>query len=550
MWTRTIRHCLSFGLVLTLAAGGSLLGQRYGKAEQAQSKAPAELPGPMLDYLGAIGDVPSAMPLERGAPIASATDTYYYDLSLLDMMPDEFASNPDSEFDWRELKAWHVAPLLKEMRIIGNRRIEAGESITLEAVISDPTGTTRSAYLSYYGPKGRRTTMRANLEPIAPGSSTLRGSLKLGQWAEPGVYRHIRFSANNEVRSSKIFWSDHHPAMRGQPLEFEVLPNPNADVTPPKMQWIKVGSMDPTEGEVHTQSILDPVPIYAHVTDNNSGVKRIWTRWANHGSNVRFQQVDLRPLMGTEDVYVAYLTFPKWWEGGEYQMTSFITEDNNGQEATHLFGANPWVRAAKVNLIQDPEMVDNTPPQLISIWADKKSSMLGQSVKISAIVIDDKADVVVAEANFQHIPSFVSKGKVVLRRVTNPDVIQKAGMDVNQNLFEGELPTTIWQEPGTWQLTRFFARDRANNHLDMLYTEYPDLASVTVEMGGGVRLREKMLAAISEGGEIRTPAAQAAPAAYSAPTTSRAPATAGKIRRIDMTPPHPPRGQCLNCHEP
>ncbi len=532
------------------AMGQTAAGRQRGPTTQRQGRAEAggggrqqiQVPGPVTDFLGTTDDVIPPVPMTRVPPGAPSTDTYYYDRPVEEMLPDEFMSNPDAEFDWHELKAWHVPPLLKAVRIIGPRKVGAGGTVQFEAEVADPTATTTGAYLRYYGPKGRRTTLQATFTPLSEGSMFLRGTLKIPEYAEPGVYRHVRFGIRNAVRSAKAYFSDYHPAMLGQPLEVEVLPNPNADVVPPTMHWLRLGGLERADNSVLTQTLGKPIPIYAKVTDNLSGVERVKLRMNKRDVN-KFQEFDLKPLIGQEDVYVGYLNVPKWWESGEYQVTTVTLEDEAGMQVYHYFATNEMVGNARVRLENDPSMVDTTAPELVSLWLSSETGTMGEPVTVNAIVIDDKSGVGTAAAVFQSVPSYQNNARVILRKVQNPDVVMKSGFNTDLNLYQGQLVTSIWQEPGRWQLMRFVARDNADNYLDMLPSEHPVFESVGVDLGGGMRLREKILAGLT----FDAPDTGSAPMAVD---PSAQPADATKIRRIDMIPPHPPRGNCLNCHEP
>ena len=112
------------------AMGQTAAGRQRGPTTQRQGRAEAggggrqqiQVPGPVTDFLGTTDDVIPPVPMTRVPPGAPSTDTYYYDRPVEEMLPDEFMSNPDAEFDWHELKAWHVPPLLKAVRIIGPRK--------------------------------------------------------------------------------------------------------------------------------------------------------------------------------------------------------------------------------------------------------------------------------------------------------------------------------------------------------------------------------------------------------------------------------------------
>ena len=101
--------------------------------------------GPLGMIMGPTDDVRSVR--GEGYPLAPGTDTYYSTdavdpiLDPMDWPVDEFISNPDREFDWRDLKSWHYVPVVKSATILGKRRIKAGESVSFEAVVEDLTGT-------------------------------------------------------------------------------------------------------------------------------------------------------------------------------------------------------------------------------------------------------------------------------------------------------------------------------------------------------------------------------------------------------------------------
>ncbi len=583
---------LSLGLILTgwsagapaqrgAPPGGAAVQGNRGGAQPAAANPPAGGVTPptsaaMMDFLGPIGKVPVAAPLSLGWAGAPTTDTYYLDKDVEDMIPDEFISNPDSEFDWHELKAWHVAPILKSVKLIGNRVVKPGDTVTLEAEMSDPTGTLSGASLSYYhNPNGRRSTITFNFRPISQGSGTLRAILTIPRMAEPGNYRPVRFGMTNEVRSSKAYFSDYHPAMRGQPLDITVLPHENFDVMPPRLEWLYVGSMNPPDDRIHTVPISESVGVFAKVTDNKAGVSRVNLRFnkvrsdGKIGTNI-FQELDLKPLMGQPDVYVGSLRLPDHYEGGEYQLTTVRLEDKNSQEVELYFSTNPWIKKAKFNVVQDPAKVDKTSPKLVSVWIDNPNGTLGEPVTVNAIVLDDKSGVGTVSAVFQAVPSYINNARVILRPIPQSDVIQKSGFNTNTSMYQGQLTTSIYQEPGRWELLRFVARDNADNYLDMLASEHPEFKSVAINYGGGLRIREKLLAAKRGGAVASTtmvpgvsspaasaPAAALAPAATGAqgvrpvqPGTPQTDASGNRIRRVDMIPPHPPRGACLNCHEP
>ena len=120
--------------------------------------------------------------------------------------------------------------------------------------------------------------------------------------------------------------------------------------------------------------------------------------------------------------------------------------------------------------------------------------------------------------------------------VPQPEIIQKSGFNIDANTYVGSFRTHVMDEPGEWHVVRVMARDNADNLLDMREYEYPLLANVKIDFTGGIN---------PAAGDRRM--TQSAAGASGGATQSNAP---GRVRRVDMIPPHPPRGACLNCHVP
>ncbi len=528
------------------------IANRYREGANPSGIATPGLPsvaGPLGMIMGPTDEVRNVR--GEGFPQAPGTDTYYSTdavnpiMDPMDWPVDEFISNPDREFSWRDLKSWHYVPIIKSATILGKRRIQAGESISFEAVTEDLTGTASRMSMRYFGPHGRRTTTGASLSPVSPGSPIMRGSIKTNEWQEPGVYYLTYASAGNSSRGSKIFHSDHHPGLRG--LEIEVLPNTNVDVIAPTVHWVKVNTLNAPADEIRTQAVGRPLPVFAKVTDNKSGVSSVRVRF--NTPDGKFIEAALNKVVGQEDVYGAMLTIPEWWGGGEYELLSMWVSDRAGKTA-HLFRTtHPLLENAIVNMTQDEAKRDTQPPTLFSVWVDQTEARLGEPVTVNAIITDDMSGVGTFAVNFTPVPSYINRSRVHLKPVPRPDVIQKAGLDVSQNLWRGTITTDEWMEPGEWKIDRIMARDNADNYLDLLPEYVPEIDTVRVTFTGGSQLREQMKrnragqASAGSGGGMA--AVGAGRAAATAP-----PATAGKIRRVDMIPPHPPRGACLNCHEP
>ncbi|MBI4471218.1 MAG: hypothetical protein HY646_01025, partial [Acidobacteria bacterium] len=127
-------------------------------------------------------------------------------------------------------------------------------------------------------------------------------------------------------------------------------------------------------------------------------------------------------------------------------------------------------------------------------------------------------------------PNLLDKRRVQLRPTAKPPIMIKPAFDVQSNTFEGALKIDPLDEPGDWTVTRVVATDFANNYMNVTAEESKEVASLRVSFAS-----------------MKAPARATPSAPAAKPETA---GTAPKLRRVDMIPPHPPRGACLNCHEP
>ncbi len=596
---------------------GGYQNARFGGQQNTPAAAPAApaaavnasgvTNGPLSMILGPVGKVSNPTPwAESKAP---STDTYYLDIPMPEWPPDEFISNPDREYDWHSLKGWHFVPVIKSVKILGNRVVKPGDTVQFECIVEDLTGTQQGCGVGYYGPHGRRSSMSVRMTPTVPGSYIMRGSLTVPAFAEPGTWRATEINSGNDTRHSKVYWADVHPA--AQDLDIEVLPDGRGgaavDVIPPEVQWVRMNMLDQPETAIRTQSLDQPIPIFAHITDNKSGVGGARVKLMGPASicdaptagipvsgpaaginknPCRYIEADLQRIVGKDDVYGAFLSIPKWWQPGEYKVYTLAARDKAGKELMLVYTTSPSMKNSKIILTNDAANLDVTPPTLFSVWVDRPSARLGEAVTVNAIVVDDKSGVGTVSLAFAPTPSFIDRVRVVLKPVkAEGDAglqIQKAGLDINSNLWTGTVQTSDWFEPGDWKIDRIVARDNADNYMDIIPEYHPEI-DVKINFTGGRNLRDLMTnAKRGSAVNIAAPAmaspapsagggsAMAAPARASNgsfnPVTNQITLTngrvvdlvpgaqpdptTGKIRRVDMIPPHPPRGSCLNCHEP
>ncbi|MBI4471387.1 MAG: hypothetical protein HY646_01890, partial [Acidobacteria bacterium] len=245
-------------------------GQRGAPASPASGSAGITT-APLGWLIGTTGEV--SKPTPWADPLAPATDTYYLDLPQGEEPPDEFLSNPDHEFDWRDLKSWNYPAVIRSFQILGNRRVAPGQTVQFECIVQDFSGTQNGCSIGYYSPLGRVQTMNGRLSPVVEGGNIMRGSLTIPRHATPGTWRAVQLGAGNETRSGKVYWADTHPA--GKNLDIEVLSVNNdrdVDITAPVVEWVKMTMLDQPEGTIRSQPITDSIPIFARMTDDKSGV--------------------------------------------------------------------------------------------------------------------------------------------------------------------------------------------------------------------------------------------------------------------------------------
>ncbi len=454
-------------------------------------------------------------------PKSPSIDNYYLEGDPSTFIPDEFMSNPGDEVDPTKLKGYHLPPILKWVKIVGKRTIQAGEDIKLEAQAEAPVAI-QQWQLYYQGPHGRASALRANFTPRKDNPWLHDGVVKTSKWAEPGIYIVYDGELNTELGHSKAYFAPMHPAIHG--LEFEVLPNPNMDLTPPELVGIWIGDTE-TADNGKTFDVKDVIPVRMKAKDNLSGVKDVTLRIS--GPDNKYVEVKLQPFFARPGEFIGSFRINPFNVGGEYIARTLSIVDEAGNRKEIFAPTNKLLQAVKFNITQDPKRVDKVAPRLISVAFDKMTAKMGDEIKISAIAVDDNAGVGDVFVDVAASPSFIDKKRVRLSAKARP-VLIKPGFDIQDNVFEGSFKTHLLDEPGDWIVTRVFVRDNANNYTDVRATENGDLAAVKVVLG--------------ESGSV-------APSTSPSAATG-APAGPPKIRRVDMTPPHPPRGPCLNCHEP
>lgn len=429
------------------------------------------------------------------------------------------------------------------------------------------------------------------------------GKLTMPPWAEPGVYMTQSLTGvPNALGQSKSYRPDFHPGLQ-KSLYFEILPNPKfqVDVVPPELVDFSLGAPLGQTATGKKFNIKQPIPVYLKATDAIAGVDKVLVTIASPDKKF----IDLNLVRGMQpDVWVGQFNINPWYEPGEYVVTRINIEDRARNNRYYYPQTHPKVAAAKTIVDQDPAKVDKKGPEMITIGLEVQArpivlddipdyyraatkdylpaqiAMQGTEVKIVGIFTDDMSGVGNVAVSV-HEEDSISKFRVLLKPKTMPPVLIKPGMDVKENVWEGFFKLLPFHQPGHWRIERVFMRDNANNYADIRHIQ--DLNIPTTKMYFVATNPKAVIGWMSSRFEdapgyvagMKNPwAASNAPAttagAAAAKTTSKpeagteyldhkdkpdptppaAPVLPGKIRRVDMIPPHPPRGACLNCHEP
>lgn len=459
-----------------------------------------------------------------GKPGAPSTDTYYDEGNIFDQPPDEFISNPDPSIKLSDLRGYHYPPVLQWIKCI-TPAVKPGSKVKFEAKATDKVRISPWR-VSFQGPRGRRSTLEAQFRQRQDDPTMHDGELTISKWAEPGLYIPYIMLISNELGHSKAYFQDYHIGVAG--ARFLVVENPNIDVVAPELLDLRIGDASASPDELPAFDIRHPIPLFVKARDNASGVASIRIRIV--GPSGKYSEVVTQPYYSEEDQYVALFNLPPNREGGEYFVQSMWIEDKAGQTLYTFPSTNPLLKKARFTVKQDPATVDTVPPRLASIFFDSKVAKLEQEIKVTVILADDLSGVGTVAVNVSPYPSFADHKRMHLKKVESSAIIQKGGFNYDSNVWTATFKTDKLDEPGEWVVTRVVARDKADNLLDVPMKQSPLLEKVRVFI---------------EGSNVVTPKTETT---VSQQTTT--PPAGGKIRRVDMVPPHPPRGACLNCHEP
>ncbi len=460
---------------------------------------------------------------------APHTDDYYLDTPEGDRVPDEFfVFRRLNQLRTSDMEGYHLPPLLLEVNVLNaNRKVKAGEEVKFSAVLSDPTEITPFS-LGFDGPLGRRTDPAwtsarfTRVSENKAGKQMFQGVLKVSKYAPAGKYLPKFVITANSLGHTKAYFADWHPSVKD--VWFEVEENKDVDLEAPYLRSFELGPKKAT--------ITDPISITVHADDNRSGIGEIVVTIQSPSN--KYIDVPLMRAFNNPKVWKAYFRLNPWYEEGEYVVKKAYVNDVAGNVRYYFNSSDDVLKDAQF-VVNPNDKADVTSPELIAISFDKEAAKQGDEVKVRALASDDRSGVEHLVVFFIS-PNLLDKRRIQLRPVPKPPVMIKPAFDVLDNVFEGILKIDPLDETGPWTVTRVVATDYANNYLDISAEESEDLASLKVTFSKTAK---------GPSTSMTTPAATTAAPAAAGPAPDK-----GKIRRVDMIPPHPPRGACLNCHEP
>lgn len=460
---------------------------------------------------------------------APHTDDYYLATPEGDRVPDEFfVFRRLNQMKTSEMEGYHLPPILIEMSVLNlNRKVKPGDEVKFSAILTDPTEVGPFS-LGFDGPTGRRTdpgwtsARFTRAGESKTGNQVFEGVLKVNKWAQAGRYLPKFAIPSNRLGHTKGYFADWHPELKE--IWFEVDANPNEDIEGPRIR-----SLELTPNRIE---ITDHIAITATVDDNLSGVDSVVATIVSPSN--KYIDVPLVKSFNDPKTYRAHFRLNPWYEEGEYIVKKAYINDNADNFRYYFETSDTFLQKARFVLTRN-DRADVTSPELITLSFDKDVAKPAEEIKVKAIVADDRSGIEHLTVFFIS-PNLLDKRRVQLRPTAKPPIMIKPAFDVQLNTFEGVLKIDPLDETGDWTVTRVVATDYANNYLNVPVEESKELQSlkVTFSKTGNAPGRPS-----TSGPNASAPAAQPASGA-----------TAGKIRRVDMVPPHPPRGACLNCHEP
>lgn len=536
------RRTLSAILAAILCGGLFFTGLQVLRAQEAQTQQKRVTQNPRPDPYKEDPRFFNTF-MEEKAPFFD--DSPYYDkLDPGDRKPDQFTWFRDDQVPKsKDMIGQTNSPVLMTDVLCYNHYVKAGDTVRFTAIVDDASIVAPTT-LGFELPGGRngRSSVEARFVNTTnhPGVQVLSGEIKVNPWAESGFYKPNFMDTSTEMGMTKSYMHDTNGG-KFKNAWFYVEPNPNADTEHPRITRFSL--FDPNQTPAaKTININDSISIYLKGEDNRSGVVRADVYLEGPAGPRSKRKHMIVALEKTDDPnsFVANFKLNPWYESGDYYVTGVRIQDGAGN-STNMFGAtDALAKTARFKVVN--QKPDVKAPELVNFAVSTHTARVGEEVKIRAVVIDDLSGVENVVVRF-YSPHWIHSKRVFLKRPPKAPVTIKQGMDVETNVFEGVLKLDPLNEPGEWRLSRLSANDNANNYLNLEYETYVPFKDFKITFASdrkpGPVIGELLNAT---GGTVNT--------APVAPATAGGAQPPAKIRRVDMIPPHPPRGACLNCHEP
>jgi hypothetical protein len=330
-----------------------------------------------------------------------------------------------------------TAPTVQSVSVDKNEAQPGDEVKVIVEAVDEKSGI-KQVYMSLDGSKGGYLWQDAVYNPD---TKRYEATFLITETTKPGTWgiSHIGVIDNagneNSLNSDDFDFS---------PSEFTVI-NPNADMTPPKVNSVTVDKKEAHPG--------DKVKVILDVTDDKSGVEAVYVYLFGSSGGSYWQEAVLNSETNKYEIMfvVNETTRPGTWKISS--ITVRDKEDNgnyypNGEEHLDLSPADFTV----VN-----ESIDITPPALKSVSVDKKEVKPGEEVTVSIEATDNQSGVQVISLVYRNEEGRTQSAAAVYNQKTKQ--------------FEAKLPITETSRPGVWSLDEVYLEDTEGNGVTLYQGE-------------------------------------------------------------------------------
>ncbi|MDG2769636.1 Ig-like domain-containing protein, partial [Vibrio parahaemolyticus] len=219
--------------------------------------------------------------------------------------------------------------------------VEAGDTITVTAKVTDDLSGVSSVYVYFEGNVGEQLP---EIRLYKTEEDTYKGILRIGKYEEPRTLKVRAIEVFDNVGNFRWYEPD-------EDYSFTVINNGEVDTTPPQLISVEFDKIEVEAG--------DTITVTAKGTDDISGVSSIYVYFEGNTG----QQLPGISLYKTDkaDTYKGIVRIGKYEEPGIRKLTRIEMQDNAGNRKSYTPAENYIF-----NVINNGE-VDTTPPKLISL---------------------------------------------------------------------------------------------------------------------------------------------------------------------------------------